>query len=213
MSGGDAGTALGVEAAAVVRHGDEEPVAVQRAGDLDLAGVSVADGVGRQLAENAQEGVAHISFPWLSNFDSLPFDGRTWNLGVSRWCDGGGQTIGGVVHELGYGMLIDFDIPASLRETLMRSICKAGYNKFRAWRAEPVGEFSIMSDAALGDPKFIASIAPVLKELDDAGEALDKASAQDLERCIRRTLPRWVAFQYEFALLRANWLDDQMFAE
>ncbi len=157
--------------------------------------------------------VAHISMPWLGNFDSLPFDGRKWNLGVTRWGDCGGQTIGGVVHELGCGMLIDFDIPAALRETLMRSICKAGYNKFRGWRADPIGEFSRLSDAALGDPAFIKSIEPVLKELDGIGESLDKASVQELEGIVKNTLPRWAAFQYELALLRANWLDDQMFAE
>ena len=175
--------------------------------------VRSADAYTKDCAVTPDGCVAHVSFPWLSNFDSLPFDGRKWNLGVSRWGDCGGQTVGGVVHELGCGMLIDFDIPASLRETLMRSICKAGYNKFRAWRAEQIGEFARLSDAALGDQKFIASIDPVLKELDAAGEALDKASARDLERCVKETLPRWVAFQYEFALLRANWLDDQMFAE
>ncbi|MCQ2389513.1 MAG: hypothetical protein MJ138_07350, partial [Kiritimatiellae bacterium] len=122
-------------------------------------------------------------------------------------------TIGGVVHELGCGMLIDFDVPAPLRETLMRSICKAAYNKFRAWRADPLSEFSRLWDAALGDQAFMSSVDPVVKELDAIGEGLDKASAQDLERCVKKTLPRWVAFPYELSLLRANWLDDQMFAE
>ena len=172
-----------------------------------------ADAFTKDCAVTAEGCVAHISFPWLSNFDSLPFDGRKWNLGVSRWGDCGGQTIGGVVHELGCGMQIDFDIPASLREKLMRSICKAGYNRFRAWRADPLSEFSRLWDASLGDPAFMTSVNPVVKELDAIGESLDKASVSELERCVKETLPRWVAFRYELALLRANWLDDQMFAE
>ena len=57
---GDAGAVLWDEAAAVVRHGEEQLVAVDRAGDRKGLRVPVANGVRHEFADDAQERVQGV---------------------------------------------------------------------------------------------------------------------------------------------------------
>ena len=54
------GGGRGIESAAVVPDGEEEPIAFDAAGDADCRGAAVPDGVGREFAENAQDGVRRV---------------------------------------------------------------------------------------------------------------------------------------------------------
>ena len=60
VSLGEAGEGGGVEAAAVVLDREEQPVAVERAGDVDRLRLSVADGVGGEFAHDAHERVGGV---------------------------------------------------------------------------------------------------------------------------------------------------------
>ena len=60
VSLGEAGSRVRVEPASVVADGEEQPVAVDAAGDPNLRGAAVADAVQRQFADDAQDRVGRV---------------------------------------------------------------------------------------------------------------------------------------------------------
>lgn len=158
--------------------------------------------------------VAHIAVPWLHNLDTLPVNGAKWVFGCCRWSNGGGQTIGGVVHEIGCGLLIDFGADAQRTLALKRTGLKMAYNTFAVWRDDFIEGFGKYADSDLGDPAFAAkSLQPMVDEFTAAGKRIDALKDDELDAFCEKYMFCWANVVYEAQLKRAQWIDDRLFEE
>ena len=159
--------------------------------------------------------VAHLRIPWLAFYGSLPVDGNEWELGVIRSGKGGTQTVGGVVHEISRGMRVKFDLPRDRLLALRRRVATMAYNRYRAARRNEGGAILTWNDPLLGDPEFFAAeVAPLLEELDAAGERLlAPCPDKDVAGIFARYAPLWAEIDYEIASRRTRYLTERQFKE
>lgn len=159
--------------------------------------------------------VAHLSIPWIAFYDDLPVNGVEWVLGVIRTCPAGLTTIGGGVHELSRGMHIKFNFSKQQLIDLKRRISVTAFNRYKSIRGNDGRFIKMWNDPVLGDPDFYAAeVAPLLEELDRAGEELlapcaDKA----VEKFFSEYTPLWAEIQYEIADRRTRYLNNRLFEE
>ena len=159
--------------------------------------------------------VAHLSIPWMSFYDDLPVNGNNWVLGVMRWSKGGSFSTGGIVHELSRGLSVRFPMNAKQISDLKRNVSITAFNRYNKIRHNE-GDFLLTwKDPLLGDPAFFeASVEPLIKELDAAGEKLlAPASDKDVEAIYRDIVPLWAEIKFEIAERRTRYLNDRLFEE
>lgn len=144
--------------------------------------------------------VAHVYIPWIGCYDTLPFDGRHWILGLYRWHPGGGQCLGGMVHALGRGLKLDFPFDAATIKSLKSRIAATAFNRYVQQRDDKGDFIQRWDDELLGDPAFFAQeVKPLLERLDKAGETLDES-----------TVSSWAEIRYEISGRRAKYLKKQL---
>lgn len=151
--------------------------------------------------------VAHTYIPWVTFYDNLPFDGKIWHYGMQRWCKGGGQTISGQTHEMARMLQLKFKFTPEQVRTIKRNVCAAMFFRYKNSKTLPVWK----NDDELGDPAFYeAMLAPLVKELDEAGARLDDEKA-DIDALFRDYAPRWAEFEYTIAEKRREYLKKKIF--
>ena len=151
--------------------------------------------------------VMHTFIPWIAFYDSLPEDGKVWYLGLQRWCPGGGQTISGQVHELARMLNLKFNISPEQEKEIKRNLCIEAFNRFKNSKTLPIWK----GDVELGDPAFYESeLAPLVKELNEAGEKLSDADA-DIDALFKEYMPQWAEFEYTVAEKRRDYLKKKFF--
>ncbi len=174
-----------------------------------------ADTFAKDAALTAEGVVAHLSIPWIAFYDDLPVGGNVWELGIIRGCPAGLYTIGGIVHEISRGMRIKFDFTPAQLVNLKRRVSVMAFNRYSALRKDDGKFIKGWNDKLLGDPDFYAAeVAPLLDELDKAGEELLAPCAdKDVEKFFSKYAPLWAEIDYEIAQRRTTYLNDMLFKE
>ncbi len=182
--------------------------------DIDLASPSprytaTADFVKRDAVATKEGVVAHVFIPYYAFYMNLPINGNLWYFGCCRWCGGkgGGQTVSGMVHELGRMVQLKFDYTPAELAALRKNVCLKAFNKFQnntriqRWK----------TDADLGDPEFYEKcLAGYIKELTDAGEKLKTTDDPVvIAEIFDKYLEKWAAIDYDIALIRTNYIRDR----
>ncbi len=162
--------------------------------------------------------VAHLAIPWIYYYKNLPINGKMWNLGCLRSSPAGLYTIGGIVHELSRGMKIAFDFKPGELAAMKKRLSIQAYNNYTAFKNDDRKAARMWNDPLLGDPAFYEKeIAPLLEELDKAGEAMIKAEETkekiNIDEIFEKYLPLWAELQYEISDRRANYLREKLFTE
>ncbi len=158
---------------------------------------------------------AHITLPWSEMYQTLPVDGKYWEMGVSVW-GRGTRTLNGLVHELSRCVKLDFQITPAQLKAVKRSIAIQAYNKYKKIRSNPGGFIQNWNDYLLGDPEFYQEyLADYLKELDDAGAKLmsGKATEAEMNTIYEKYVPQWNEISYMISEKRSEYLKKQMFAK
>lgn len=154
--------------------------------------------------------VAHTFIPWLSVYDRLPVDGNVWCFGVQAWK--ANRTISGLVHELERALKLRFEFTPKQLTDLKRNLAIAAFNRYNAVRRNGGAFIQTWNDPLLGDPEFYkAELAPLLEELDKAGEQLlAPAPDSQIDEIYAKYVPLWAEIQYEVADRRSKWLRDSL---
>lgn len=83
-----------------------------------------------------------IAFPWHFFWDRLPFltqDHNVWRFSVMRWCPGGGQTWGGVVHEVSrFGHICWPEFTPERKSAIMKLILRHAWGYFNSLKTDLV---------------------------------------------------------------------------
>ncbi len=147
--------------------------------------------------------VAHVAIPWTACYDTLPFDGRHWLLGVFRWHPGGGQCIGGYVHALSRGLRLEFPFPPERVAAIRKRVAETAYNRYAAVRDAKDGYIQRWNDELLGDPAFFAAeVKPLLEELDAKGKAPEAKDTAD-----------WAEIGFEISSRRTRYLKRRLLSD
>lgn len=81
-----------------------------------------------------------LAFPWHFLWDRLPFltqDDNLWRLGVMRWCPGGGQTWGGIVHEVSRMGCINWpEFTPQRRTAVMKRILRHAWTHYHSLKPD-----------------------------------------------------------------------------
>lgn len=158
---------------------------------------------------------AHFMLPWSEMYQTLPLDGKYWELGVCVW-GRGTRTLNGLVHELSRCVKLDFQITPEQLKAIKRSIAIQAYNKYKRIRSNSGGFIQNWNDYLLGDPDFYKEcLVDYLKELDDAGAKLmsGKATDAEMDAIYEKYVPQWNEISYMVSEKRNAYLKKQMFAK
>ncbi len=159
--------------------------------------------------------VAHTFIPWIMYSDKLPINGRDWTFGMQRW--GGKQplTINGAVHELSRMLHLAFTFTPQQLASIRRATALRAYHDYANLRKDWLGVVRIWQDAVLGDPAFYdAKIAPLVKDLDEAGAKLEAGIPDsEMESFYDTYVTQWADIRYIVQDMRTAYLRDSLLTE
>lgn len=123
--------------------------------------------------------VIHVFTPWIMAYDRIPSNkGDLWRfVAVARWA-GEMRSLGGsVVHELGRGMHLYFDMSGKDLEQVKQGVLRAAAGEYLRFRKEWENA-DFWDDPNMGDPAFYAEVVKgYLQELDAVAK---EAASPDL---------------------------------
>lgn len=158
---------------------------------------------------------AHFSLSWFDMYQTLPVNGKYWELGLCVW-GRGTRTLSGMVHELSRMLKLDFQITPAQLKAIKRNIAIQAYSHYKDIRSNSGGFIQNWNDYLLGDPDFYqASLVDYLKDLDDTGAKLlsDKLTDAELNMIFDKYVPQWAEINYMIDEKRNEYLKKQMFSE
>ena len=174
-----------------------------------------------------------MAFPWHFFWDRLPFltqDSTIWRLGVMRWCPGGGQTWGGIVHEVSRMGYIHWpEFTPERKGAIMKLILRHAWIKFNALKTDlvPANYPADVSPYIRELPPVIQSFnfipqyqefcAAELNEMVADREAIgkgisefDKLTPAEQESFYRINAPKLMNFEHDVRKAFRLWLEDKL---
>ncbi len=174
------------------------------------------DGITKDAVITKKGFAAHVAIPWLYVYDRLPGkeQGNNWKLGLCVW-NKGSRTLGGMVHELGRALKLDFEMTPEQRTALERTICIQAFAKYNKIRNDAGGIIQNWNDYLLGDPEFYEKcLKDYIAELDEAGKKLMAPAADaDIHAIFTKYVPQWAEINYMLDEKRAEYLKSKLFSK
>ncbi len=174
------------------------------------------DGIKKDAVLTKKGFAAHIEIPWLYVYDRLPGKehGDTWKIGLCVWGKGT-RSLGGLVHELGRALKLDFQMTPEQRTALERTICVQAFARYNQIRQDAGGIIQNWNDYLLGDPEFYEKcLKDYIAELDEAGKKLMAPAADaDIHAFYTKYVPQWAEINYMLDEKRAEYLKNKLFSK
>ncbi len=174
------------------------------------------DGIKKDAVLTKKGFAAHIEIPWLYVYDRLPGseNSNTWKLGLCVWGKGT-RSLGGLVHELGRALKLDFQMTPEQRTALERTICIQAFARYNQIRQDAGGIIQNWNDYLLGDPEFYEKcLKDYIAELDEAGKKLMAPAADaDIHAFYTKYAPQWAEINYMLDEKRAEYLKNKLFSK
>ncbi len=174
--------------------------------------------------------------PWDCLWNRLPFSGRTnnlWRFSIIRWCPGGGQTWGGVVHEQSRAGYVQWpDFTREQRASIYKNVLRKAWNQFLktiddnnlsrvTFQDEPYRRElpavkrscnSFAEDRAFREQYF----EPMIAERKQFGKRIgefDRMTPDEQRGFYETAVPKLINFQYDLEQAYADHLKRQFLAE
>ncbi len=174
------------------------------------------DGITKDAVITKQGFAAHIAIPWLFVYDRLPGTdhGSTWKIGLCVWGKGT-RSLGGLVHELGRALKLDFQMTPEQRTALERTVCIQAFARYNKIRNDAGGIIQNWNDYLLGDPEFYEKcLKDYIAELDEAGKKLmAPATDAEIHGFYTKYAPQWAEINYMLDEKRAEYLKNKLFSK
>lgn len=174
-----------------------------------------------------------IAFPWHYFWDRLPFltqDHNLWRLSVMRWCPGGGQTWGGVVHEVSrFGCIQWPEFTPERKSAIMKQILRHAWTHFNGLKTDLVpANYPADTSLYLKDlPPVIAShnwipqyqefckakLNDLVADREAIGKGIsefDKLSIAEQEAFYRTNAPKLMNFEHDVRMEFRRWLEEKL---
>ncbi len=174
------------------------------------------DGITKDAVVTKQGFAAHVAIPWLYVYDRLPGTdhGSTWKIGLCVWGKST-RSLGGLVHELGRALKLDFQMTPEQRTALERTICIQAFARYNKIRNDAGGIIQNWNDYLLGDPEFYKTyLKDYIAELDEAGKKLmAPATDAEIHGFYTKYVPQWAEINYMLDEKRAEYLKNKLFSK